>query len=1573
MADGSGGEGDRDEYMDDVIVQSMLMEMDPCISTNELRIFVGTWNEAGRSPVGSLAVDLDEWLNLRDAADVYVIGFQEIVPLKARTVIGIEDPTEATNWNQLIGKTLNDKDGCPALTPMLNPTVSDSYHYARGQPTVQHEEPNQCSRYKLMASKKMVGVFISVWMKRELLKSYCISSVKVCSVACGIMGYLGWAEIWRLKCLREMVMEVLRQFLMYKIEQVSLVINYDIPNNRELYIHRIGRSDRFGCKRTAGLLLLLPIATFAATCRLSLSLIPSDYFAACFFSKSEIDFDPENWLADSSCEWQVECHTRFPCAIKGHRVSGGIRAAVVQETVASAKKILWDSLLRKTMANTKERIDALEAQIHDMFKSDQDAPGILKQFSLRLDALEVNLEATDNTRYAESMEWEGKFQELQDRVEHHARHSGGIDWESKFQELQDRVELLSRAVVNTPAGGAEHSSRPRVPEPKSYGGARDAKELENFLFDVEQYFRAIRVDSEATKVSMAAMYLVGDAKLWWRKKYAEIEDGSCVINTWEILKREIKSQFFPENTAFNARKALLECKHTGSVREYCQAFSALMLDISDMSAVDRLFFFMEGLKPWARTELNRRRVNNLNEAIIAAESLSDYNPEPQRPPQRGNPSRGIGGKKPGGPMPNQSWGSKSSWASNSSTQQKSGVGFKAKPDASTSGEVKKPPFRGCFLCQGPHVIANCPQRQMMNAFFDNIGQVQRGEQSGSRPRHPPTDEQTDTQDYEEEDAVGAFPQWCNAVTTQVGNPKKSSTGEEPKDMPPKKKGDVPGKGLMYVDIKVNGKAIRAMVDTGATHNYISSTEVERLGLTLEKGCGRVKAINSAAQPVAGIARSVLIKIGPYEGRTNFSVVIMDDFKLILGLEFLRDTKTTVMPYASDFALGGVLMQEGHPVAYESRKLNEAERRYTTHEKELLAVVHCLRIWRHYLLGSSFIVRTDNTAVSHFLSQSKLTSKQARWQELLAEFNFMLEYRTGSTNSVADALSRRAELDQVALMAMNAIVRADSRVAINIGKKIKKALTRDPVAQQLLKLIESAEDTAQLFFKYVVKYWGMPQDIVSDRDSRFTGNFWTELFKLFGSQLSMSSSYHPESDGQTERFNSMLEEYLRHFVSATQKNWVKLLDVAQLCFNSRKSSSTGKSAFEIVNGQQPLLPHTVNVPNAGKSPRAISFSEEWRQNIDLAHSYLEKAARRMKKHADKNRRSQEFNVGDKVMVKLLQQDRKFLRGRDSRLLQKYEGPLTIVKKIGKMAYKVDPPHWWSRQLHPVFHVSMLKPFYEDTADPSRGQIKRQGLKPKAAGKRVAEAILNDRVIIASRKRHQEYLVKWQGQMDEENTWERAADLSAYADKIEAYHMQKLTRASTALVGENVTGCPLHPPSTAPPRPSSSAPPRPSNRRPCARTSSSKRGTWDSEFVGHIRNPWNEWVVDEAGNGLTRVLVYLEHARKHLLAYTFKLWHVLVKISTSRVILSPTIFKEFEPDHTITNRCWFVSDVARFPHLFPTVSGVGKVTTRPLEARSFPSLSNGLTCPWPGKETRKTCERASHLCEPIFFLKVEDSYG
>ncbi|GMJ14825.1 hypothetical protein HRI_005151700 [Hibiscus trionum] len=76
---------------------------------------------------------------------------------------------------------------------------------------------------------------------------------------------------------------------------------------------------------------------------------------------------------------------------------------------------------------------------------------------------------------------------------------------------------------------------------------------------------------------------------------------------------------------------------------------------------------------------------------------------------------------------------------------------------------------------------------------------------------------------------------------------------------------------------------------------------------------------------------------------------------------------------------------------------------------------------------------------------------------------------------------------------------------------------------------SVEETTRSVFKHVVKYWGVPQDIVSDRDGRFTGKFWRELFRLLWSKLNLSSSYHPQTDGQIERFNGLLEEYLRHFV------------------------------------------------------------------------------------------------------------------------------------------------------------------------------------------------------------------------------------------------------------------------------------------------------------------------------------------------------------------------------------------------------------------------------------------------------------
>ncbi|RVW63223.1 Transposon Tf2-2 polyprotein [Vitis vinifera] len=564
--------------------------------------------------------------------------------------------------------------------------------------------------------------------------------------------------------------------------------------------------------------------------------------------------------------------------------------------------------------------------------------------------------------------------------------------------------------------------------------------------------------------------------------------------------------------------------------------------------------------------------------------------------------------------------------------------------------------------------------------------------------------------------------------------------------------------------------------------------------------------------------------------------------------------------ASDFAIGGVLMQERHSIAFESRKLNDAERRYTVQEKEMTAIVHCLRTWRHYLLGSHFIVKTDNVATSYFQTQKKLSPKQARWQDFLAEFDYTLEYKPGSANHVADALSRKVKLASMTSQPQGDIMdllweglqhdpMAKSLIALAHERKTKRfwechdtkwgghprqrrtralfesayywpqirdeveayvrtclvcqqekveqrqprgLLEQLPVAERpwdsvtmdfiiglpksedsssIIVVVDrfskyatfiaaptdcTAEETARLFLKHVVKYWGLPKFIINDRDPRFTGKFWTELFKLMGSELHFSTSFHPQTDRQTKRVNALLELYLRHFVSANQKDWAKLLDIAQFSYNLQRSEATNKSPFELATGQQPLTPHTLTIGYTGRSPAAFKFAKGWHEQADIACSYLDKAAKKMKKWADKNRRYTEYKVGDMVLVKLLPQQFKSLRPVHKGLVRRYEGPFPILGKVGKVSYKVElPPRL---KIHPVFHASYLKPYHRDKDDPSRGLSKKAPTAVVTSYDKEVENILADQVI----KRRgvppaTEYLVKWKGLPESEASWEPAEAL------------------------------------------------------------------------------------------------------------------------------------------------------------------------------------------------------------------------
>ncbi|KAI3453949.1 hypothetical protein Pfo_010612 [Paulownia fortunei] len=190
--------------------------------------------------------------------------------------------------------------------------------------------------------------------------------------------------------------------------------------------------------------------------------------------------------------------------------------------------------------------------------------------------------------------------------------------------------------------------------------------------------------------------------------------------------------------------------------------------------------------------------------------------------------------------------------------------------------------------------------------------------------------------------------------------------------------------------------------------------------------------------------------------------------------------------ASDFAIGGVLMQEGHPIAFESRKLNDTERRYTVQEKEMTAIIHCLWVWRHYLLGSHFIIKTDNVATSYFQTQKKLSPKQARWQDFLAEFDYTLEYKPGKANVVADALSRKAELAAVSL------------AKGEITGRIKQGLEQDPLARELKKLAVEGKtkqfwvEDGLLYTKgrclYVPKWGSLQKELIKEcHDTKWAGH------------------------------------------------------------------------------------------------------------------------------------------------------------------------------------------------------------------------------------------------------------------------------------------------------------------------------------------------------------------------------------------------------------------------------------------------------------------------------------------------------
>ncbi|XP_015084310.1 uncharacterized protein LOC107027747 [Solanum pennellii] len=1004
------------------------------------------------------------------------------------------------------------------------------------------------------------------------------------------------------------------------------------------------------------------------------------------------------------------------------------------------------------------------------------------------------------------------------------------------ENLRAELVVLYRAVATLSLTRVE-SSKVKIPEPKAFSGARSAKELENFIWDMEQYFTAARVP-DADKLNITTMYLSGDAKLWWRTRNADdVSAGRPRIDTWDKLIKEMRDQFLPSNASWLARDKLKRLRQTGSVREYIKEFTSVMLDIQNMSDEDKLHNFISGMQGWAQNELRRQNVKDLPGAIAAADSLVDFR---TTRPSTDIPSTSKTKKK------NEK---KGEWRKDNRKDNTNDKGKAQMKDGKDRPKNKDGNSKGCWTCGGPHLAKSCPNREKVNALLaGNVNQREEDEEIVAAMANP----------------LGLSFNHIMGINN-VGEISSTSN---------------PHASLIHIEMKVKEQCVMAMVDTGATHTFVDVKIATKLGLKLSKSPSYVKTVNAKAQAIVGMAYGVSMSTGSWVGKHNLMVMPLGDFEIILGIDFLRKFQFVPFPH-----LDGVMVMNGSNAGFLKGVHPFGNINKVAKKKDKGMLLSAMSIDKGLKKGEDTIL----AALVEIKPDVKIEVPDCVG-ELLKQYADVMPPELPKKLPPRRDIDHKIELLPGTVAPAQAPYRMAPKELVELRKQLNELLdagliqpSKAPYGAPVL-FQKKQDGTMRMCVDYRAlnkatiknKY---PVPLVQDLMDRLSKACWFTKLDLRAGywQVRIAEGDEPKTTCVTRYgsyeflvmpfgltnapatfcnlMNNVLFDYLDDFVvvylddiviySRTLEEHVNHLSL--VLSQLRKYTLYVKmEKCEFTQQEIKFLGHLVSKNQVRMDPNKVQAIVDWQaprhvKDLRLFAGYSKKAAsltNLLKKDAkwvwserceeafqklkdaiasepilklpdfelpfevhtdasDKaivgvlvqeghpvafgsrklNDAEQRYSTHEKEMVAVVHCLQIVSKTRHRGLIHKYDGPFEVVKRVGEVAYRLKLPE--RLKIHPTFHVSFLKPYFGDEDDPDRNRSKRAPPSVPTQYDAEIEKILDHRVLGTSKKNTKtEFLVHWKGKSAADAVWEKAKDLWQFDAQSDDYLKTVSMRTSSS---------------------------------------------------------------------------------------------------------------------------------------------------------------------------------------------------